>query len=83
MMQADLHVNLAQSVSTDIHHLKGASVSDNTHVLTISADGGAIKAYMTVEQIEDLGKACLDYVQQYNAEEMVAAVRRMEKGAAA
>jgi hypothetical protein len=76
MMQSDLMLNTAQKFEIDIHQLKGAYIDDNTHVLAISA-GGTVKLYGTIEQIEDIGKACLDYVHAYNAAAMIETAKRV------
>lgn len=76
MMQSDLMLNTAQNFEIDIHQLKGAYIDDNTHVLTISADG-TVKLYGTIEQVEDIGKACLDYVHQYNTAAMIETAKRV------
>lgn len=82
MMSAAIHPNRAAKAKIKVDHLSDKHLGVDTHTVKISADGCEITAFMTVEQIEDLGNACLDYVRDYNAAAMIETVERVEKGAA-
>jgi hypothetical protein len=77
MMSADLHLG-NNGMNIDIRQLKSELCAPFERILIRDNMGNQVTLYPTVEQIEEIGKACLDYVHAYNAAAMVETVKRME-----